>query len=125
MLTTSGLTALLVGMVMLLMKVVEYLIGRKKGKGNESDKKSYQGYNGFGERLASMEAAIATKLDVLIDDLHEQRQRHSAVAETLVDLRGHQVALSRQIEKLESLPGHLERLTDSLDALAEELRRSK
>lgn len=104
-LTTSALTAALVGVIVILTKVIEWFMNRQNG--NNKAKAAAQDFNGHGEVLTKIEA----KIDVLASGMQEMRQSRSQITEHLAGLSACQ---ERVIDRLDNVVNSIDRLADSL-----------
>lgn len=112
-LTSSALTAALVGVIVVLTKVIEWLMGRSNGNGKA---KAGKEFNGHGEALTRVEA----KLDMLASGMQEMRQGRALMVEHMASLASGQ---ERIIERLGDVVGSVERLADRIGELRNEKHR--
>jgi uncharacterized protein Yka (UPF0111/DUF47 family) len=108
-LTSSALTAALVGVIIVLTKVIDWLMNRN---GNGKAKAS-KDFNGYGEVLTKIEA----KLDMLADGMQEMRQGRMQMVEQMASLASGQ---ERVIERLGDVVNGMERVADNVAGLRSE-----
>lgn len=112
-LASSTLTAALVGVIVVLTKVIEWLM-KKSANGNGKTKQAKE-YNGSGEALAR----IDTKIDMLSAGLAEMRQSRTQLTEHMVSA---DVIHERMVDRLDDMVSGLERVADSLSDLKDQLK---
>jgi uncharacterized phage infection (PIP) family protein YhgE len=109
---SSTLTAALVGVIVVLTKVIEWLVKRSaNGKVKQAKE-----YNGAGEALAR----IDTKLDMLSSGFAEMRQGQ---AQLLDRLAGADSGHERIIERLGDMVSGMGRVVDGIDDLRDQVKR--
>jgi septal ring factor EnvC (AmiA/AmiB activator) len=113
-LTSSALTAALVGVIVVLTKVIEWLM-KRSANGNGKTKQA-KDYNGLGEVLVK----IDTKLDMLSTGLSEMRQGRAQLLEHMANADS---SHERIVERLGDVASGLNRLADSVADLKERKNR--
>lgn len=127
---SSGLTATFLGVILVLVRLVEWLVKRW---GNDDKKPAAQSYNGNSNGLSKIsDRMIETKasLEGLKERVAESNEDSREIAKEVFELRnihdrlGDKVDnLANKIDKLEPLPAQMGRLADAITALKDEIRK--
>jgi hypothetical protein len=112
-LASSTITAVLVGVIIVLTKVIEWFIKRKANDNGKT--KQAKEYNGFGTVLAK----IDTKLDVLSSGLIEMRHGRSQLVEHMASAES---AHERMVDRLGDVVSGVDRVVDSIGDLKDKIK---
>lgn len=112
-LASSTLTAALVGVIVVLTKVIEWLM-KRSANGNGKAKQAKE-YNGSGEALAR----IDTKIDMLSSGLAEMRQSRAQLMEHMASA---DAIHERMIDRMDDVVSGLERVADNISDLKDQLK---
>jgi len=110
-LTSSALTAALVGVIVVLTKVIEWLMNRS---GNGKTKAGKE-FNGHGDTLTRVEA----KLDMVASGLQEMRQGRALMVEHMASVASGQEHI---IERLGDVARGVERVADNVAELRSDIK---
>jgi uncharacterized phage infection (PIP) family protein YhgE len=110
---SSTVTAALVGVIIVLTKVIEWLI-KRSANGNGKTKQAKE-YNGFGEVLTK----IDTKLDALSSGLTEMRQGRGQLMEHMASAES---AHERIIDRLGDVVNGVDRVVDGISDLKDQIK---
>lgn len=124
---SSGLTAAFLGIILALVRLVDWLIKRR------SDDKRFaaQNYNGAGrtnDRLIEMKGSLDSLRERVTEANEDSRTTIKEVAELkgVHERLGDKVDnLASKIDKLEPLPAQMGRLADAITALKDEIRKQQ
>jgi chromosome segregation ATPase len=122
---SSGLTAAFLGVILALVRVVDWLIKRR----SDDKKPVAQSYNGLGrvnDRLIEMKGSldgIKERMAEANEDYREISKEMSEVKSVHERLGDKVDNLSSKIDKLEPLPAQMGRLADAITALKDEIRK--
>lgn len=103
-LASSTLTAALVGVIMVLSRVIEWMMNRNNRNRGAKD------YNGLGEVITK----IDTRLDIISANIIELRQCHERALEHLVGMEAGQ---ERIVERLGDVVSGADRMAHSINDL--------
>jgi hypothetical protein len=110
-LASSTLTAILVGVIIVLTKVIEWIIKRS----TNGKTKQAKDYNGFGEVLAR----IDTRLDVLSAGFVEIRQERVQLVEYMASSESSHEHI---VERLGDVVSNLDRVVDGVRDLRDQIK---
>lgn len=124
----SGLTAAFLGVILALVKLVEWLVIKRWG---DNDKKPVvQVYNGGLSRVHDRMIEMKGSLDGVKERMAEANEDSREIAKEMAKLKsvhtrlGDKVDnLASKIDKLEPLPAQMGRLADAITALKDEMRK--
>jgi uncharacterized coiled-coil DUF342 family protein len=122
---SSGLTAAFLGVILALVRVVDWLIKRR----SDDKKPVAQNYNGLGrvnDKLIEMKGSldgIKERMTEANEDSREISKEMSEVKSVHERLGDKVDNLSSKIDKLEPLPAQMGRLADAITALKDEIRK--
>lgn len=109
---SSTLTAILVGVIIVLTKVIEWIIKRSTNGKTTTQAKDY---NGFGEALMR----IDTRLDALLAGFVEIRQERVQLVEYMANSES---SHERIVERLGDVVSNLDRVVDGIRDLRDQIK---